>query len=123
MWTDNQQYTTVQATDSRPLIGVTGGGRAMVGDKITLTFEDDGQEVETVNGDAIRFDVIMERSTFPVLDNEGAQLEDGAEATLMTSSARFLSKLAEVMPVAGKTVNITIDGTGYDAAYSVGISE
>jgi hypothetical protein len=65
----------------------------------------------------------MERSTFPVLDNEGAQLDDGAEATLMTSSARFLSKLADVMPVAGKTVNITIDGTGYDAAYSVAISE
>jgi len=123
MWTDEAQYTTVQETDSRPLIGVTGGGRAMVGDKITLTFEDDGQEVETVNGDAIRFDVIFERATFPVTGSDGGQLDEGDEATLMTSSARFLSKLADVMPVAGETVNIAIDGTGYDAAYSVDTAE
>jgi len=123
MWTNEARYTTVEATDSRPLIGVTGGGRAVVGDIITLGFEDDGQEVETVNGDAIRFDVTFEGATFPVTDNEGSQLEDGAQATLMTSSARFLSKLADVMPVAGKTVNITIDGTGYDAAYSVAVED
>lgn len=123
MWTNEARYTTVQETDSRPLIGVTGGGRAVVGDIITLSFEDDGKEVETVNGDAIRFDVTFEGATFPVTDNEGSQLEDGADATLMTSSARFLSKLAEVMPVAGQTVNITIDGTGYDAAYSVEVED
>ena len=95
----------------------------MVGDHIQLVFEDDGQEVETVNGDAIRFDVTFGSASFPVLDNDGSQLDDGAEATLITSSARFLSKLADVMPVAEKTVTIHIDGTGYDAAYSVEVED
>lgn len=122
-WNTKPEFTEVSDANNRPLIGVTGGGRAAVGDVMTLQFQDDGSEIETSAGPRVRFDVVMLRSTFTVVDGDNEIINDDDWATLMTGSARFLSQLAEHMPVDGKTLNIQLDGIGYDSAYTITESE
>lgn len=118
-WTDDSAYTEPDDTDSTPLMGVTGGDRARQGDHYTLTFHDEGEEIETQNGDRIRFEATLEEASFSPVDGDRDPIADGDDVTFLTGSARFLSELAEHAPVAGSTLRVDVTGTGYDAGYSI----
>lgn len=118
-WQDNDELTEVPETENRPILGVTGGQRARAGDAYTLTFEDNGEEVETDNGLRVAFDAVLEESTFAPVDGDSNAIDEGSQVRFMTGSSRFLSVLADHMPVEGETLVVNIDGTGYDSAYSI----
>lgn len=117
-WT-NSDMTEVEETDSRPLLGVTGGQRAREGDSYELAFHDNGEEVETQQGKRVAFDVTFIEATFVPVDGDGNEIEPGDEVRFMTGSSRFLSALAEHYSVKGEAFEVLVDGTGYDAAYRV----
>lgn len=118
-WTDNSNLTEPKDGDNRPLMGVTGGQRARAGDSYVLAFEDDGEEVETEDGERAAFDVTLESSDFNPVDGDKNEVVAGDEIRLMTGSSRFLSQLAGHMPVKGKSLRVTVLDTGYQAEYKV----
>lgn len=122
-WTENDELTEVSDMDNRPILGVTGGDRVRVGDEYVLTFEDDGEEIDTKQGLRAAFDAVLEEATFAPVNGDGDDIPEGSEVRFMTGSSRFLSELAPHMPVAGKTFRVTIDGTGYDSAYTIEAEE
>lgn len=118
-WDSNPDLTEPAETDEKPLFGVTGGQRAAKGDTYTVTFHGDGEEVETSNGIRAAFDATLEEASFRPVDGDGEAIPDGTEIRFMTGSTRFLSQLAELQPVNNKTVLVKVDGTGYDAGYTL----
>lgn len=118
-WQDNPDYTEPADGESRQIMGVTGGDRVRAGDTYTLTFEDNGEEIETQNGDRVAFDAVLESASFVPVDGDHNEIEAGDEVRFMTGSARFLSELSDHAPVDGSTLTVEVAGTGFDSAYSI----
>lgn len=118
-WTNNDDLTEPAETDDRPIMGVTGGQRAAVGDHYVLAFMGDGEEVDTSQGTRAAFDARVLEVSFSAVDGDGHRIEEGDGVRFMTGSSRFLSQLEEYAPVGGDTLRVDIEGTGYDAQYAV----
>ena len=115
----NSDMTEVEEVDNRPIMGTTGGRRAARGDAYTLAFLDDGETVETQNGERVAFDARLVDATFNPTDGDGDVIDDdNTDVRFMTGSSRLLAELSEHDPLGGKVVEISVDGTGYDAAYT-----
>lgn len=118
-WNENPEFTETESYDNKPLFGVTGGQRARAGDSYTLRFDSDGETVETEQGSRVAADAELVEASFVPVTSDGDEIEDGTPVRLMTGSSRFLGELAEHAPVGGKTLTVTVEGTGYDAQYSI----
>lgn len=118
-WTNDDDLTEPSETDDRPLMGTTGGSRARTGDAYVLAFMDDGEKVDTANGERVAFDARLLEASFAPVDGDGNEIDEGDDVRFMTGSARLLSELKAHAPVGGDAYRVAINGTGYDAAYSV----
>lgn len=118
-WTDDDDLTEPNETDSEPIMGVTGGQRAGVGDEYVLSFFSDGEPIDTDNGKRVAFDARLLDASFVVHDGDGNRVEDADDVRFMTGSSRFLAELKEHDPVGGDAYRVHVDGTGYDAAYTI----
>jgi hypothetical protein len=118
-WDDNPDLTEPSDGDFRPTVGVTGGQMARPGDTYTVTFNGDGEEKVIEGDDRVEFRITLESASFEMRTTDGDAVEPGEDYELLTGSARFLSELAAHTPVGGKTLQVTVTGTGYDAAYEI----
>lgn len=92
------------------------------GSKATVSFEDDGEMVETQYGDAVEFHIVVEHLTEDV-DTGDEEIEYGDEATLFTSSSVFLANLAGIEDLEGETVIIHRLAEGFDTEYELQIQD
>jgi len=77
----------------------------------TLTFENDGNMIDTQYGEAVVFEVIA---------RDWPDTEEGAKAELLTSSSRLLGALADTAgSMQGVTVTVERQGSGTNTQYTV----
>lgn len=114
-WKNDPDFTEPSDGYDRPAIGVD---HLSAGDSMTLSFADDGEQMDTQYGPAVGFDVTVEETDGTPTDDEGAEIAAGHEARLITDSSRLLRWLKEY-DLADNTFEIVREGEGYDTAYSV----
>lgn len=87
---------------------------------LTVTFQEDGEMVDTQHGEAYRAHVTVTSHPEGYTDMEGEGLEDGEDYYLMSSSSRFLRALMQQgNDLSGLTVDIQAEGDNFDRTYSV----
>ena len=89
---------------------------------LTVTFQGDGEMVDTKNGEAYRAPVVVEDcpDNYEAMGDNGF-VSEGTEYYVMSSSSRFLSGLIdlETDDLTDHTVTITVSGSGFNRDYSV----
>ena len=116
---DNTELTEPKDGDYDDMDAMTLLGDLREGDTVTLTFETDMEEGE-IKGDPVGvFEVTVEEIPRGVTSLDGNTVAAGDRLKLKTGSNRLLSEMKAFAPVDGKTLTIEVEGTGFDAAYSV----
>lgn len=95
-----------------------GTGNLSEGDRVVMTFEDDGEEFDGEYGPTVRFEVEVEDAS----DLADTEVEDGDPAVWITSSTRFLFALDEAVggeDLTDRTIEVIRTGDGYDTDYAV----
>lgn len=91
--------------------------------EITVTFENEGETIDTEYGEAVRFEVVYEDGPDYMETTNDDTLEPGNQYHLISSSNRFLRNLAEYGDeLTGETVAIEAQGEDFDRYYSVDIA-
>lgn len=115
-WTDSDIAQPDEQSD-RPKASILGDLRK--GDEFSLTFESNGDEVTRDHGTQVAFDAVVHDIPSRVYTWSDEVVREGDSISFETSSSRLLLKLSNEMPLEGKTIKITVNGTGYDADYSI----
>lgn len=90
---------------------------------IEVTFQDEGESIDTEYGEAVRFEVVYEGGPDYMATTDGDDLEAENEYHLLTSSNRFLRELSEYSDtLEGETVSIEAEGKDFDRFYTVDIA-
>lgn len=102
-----------------PVMSTLGGGTAEKNDCFTLQLHSEAILLNTNRGTVITFDASFIDATFAAIDRDGNRITSGDRIRFQSKSVRLLSEFMEFNELAGKTVVISIDGTGLNASYSV----
>jgi hypothetical protein len=102
-----------------PVMGTYGGGTAEENDCFTLQLHSEAILLDTNRGTMIAFDATFIDATFAPADRDGNRITSGDRIRFQSISVRLLSEFTNFDELAGKTVAISIDGTGLNASYSV----
>jgi len=87
------------------------------GDGVVLTFDGDGEEIDTQYGVAVKFEAALEDAADADLPD---QFTEGEGVEVLTSSSRLLSALAEAADnLDGATLKVVRTAVGMDTDYSV----
>lgn len=96
--------------------------------RVTVTFMDDGERIDTQHGDAVKFGIRPQHASENVRETDKFQEEDGLgeafaldgeEAVLLTSSRPLLRALAEHDVQCGEKYVIERKGEEEDTSYTV----
>lgn len=110
----------------RDLAGNTGGsfglGQLSEGEELTVTFENNGEVINTEYGESAQFHVTVDSTPEGFEDMNGESVESGEEYYLMSSSAKLLHQfdiLGEELEGTTVTIEVTEGDSDFDREYTV----